>query len=54
MLTGSLGALLLFTFVLVVLGVFVPLALIVSQAKSVQRLAITLILTACVAGAWWP
>jgi hydrogenase-4 component B len=48
MLTGSIGAL--FAFLLLVLGVFVPLVLIGSRAKSVQRLAIALILAASIAG----
>ncbi len=45
---GTIGAL--FALVLVVLGIFVPLSLIASRAKSRQRLAIALILTASIAG----
>jgi len=48
MLTGSIGAP--FAFLLAVLGIVVPLLLIASRAKSVQRLAIALILAASFAG----
>ena len=39
-----------FVFLLSVLGVCVPLILIVSRTKGARNLAITLILTACLAG----